>query len=79
MGVDAADFDNDGDEDLFMSHLSKETNTVYVNDGSGVFEDATVAPGWERRALATPVSGPAGSTSTTTDGWTYWWSTAPWS
>jgi hypothetical protein len=45
MGVDAADFDNDGDEDLFMSHLSKETNTVYVNDGGGLFEDATVRTG----------------------------------
>jgi hypothetical protein len=32
-----------------MSHLSKETNTVYVNDGSGLFEDATV-----RTGLGTP-------------------------
>jgi len=45
MGVDAADFDNDGDEDLFMTHLSKETNTIYVNDGRGTFEDATVRTG----------------------------------
>ena len=39
MGVDAADFDNDGDEDLFMTHLSNETNTLYLNDGTGWFED----------------------------------------
>ena len=39
MGVDAADFDNDGDEDLFMTHLQKETNTLYLNDGTGWFED----------------------------------------
>ncbi len=39
MGVDAADFDNDGDEDLFMTHLLNETNTLYRNDGSGWFED----------------------------------------
>jgi hypothetical protein len=39
MGVDAADVDNDGDEDLFMTHLTGETNTLYINDGSGLFED----------------------------------------
>jgi enediyne biosynthesis protein E4 len=39
MGVDAGDFDNDGDEDLFMTHLPSEGNNLYVNDGSGLFED----------------------------------------
>ena len=39
MGVDTADFDNDGDEDLFMTHLRNETNTLYLNDGDGWFED----------------------------------------
>ncbi len=39
MGVDTADFDNDGDEDLFMTHLQNETNTLYLNDGTGWFED----------------------------------------
>lgn len=39
MGVDAGDFDNDGDEDLFITHLTTETNTLYVNDGSGAFKD----------------------------------------
>ena len=39
MGVDAADFDNDGDEDLFMTHLLNESNTLYRNDGTGWFED----------------------------------------
>jgi len=43
MGVTAGDFDGDGDEDLFMTHLSRETNTLYVNDGSGNFLDATDA------------------------------------
>ncbi len=33
MGTVAADFDNDGDEDLFLTHLTKETNTLYLNDG----------------------------------------------
>ena len=43
MGVTAGDFDSDGDEDLFMTHLDRETNTLYVNDGSGHFIDATDA------------------------------------
>ena len=37
MGVDAGDFDGDGDDDLFMTHLMDgETNTLYVNDGTGL-------------------------------------------
>jgi len=43
MGVTAGDFDGDGDEDLFMTHLDRETNTLYVNDGSGNFLDVTDA------------------------------------
>jgi hypothetical protein len=45
MGVDAGDFDNDGKEDLFMTNLVGETNTLYVNDGSGLFEDRTMRVG----------------------------------
>ncbi len=41
MGLAAGDFDKDGDEDLFVSHLAFETNTLYVNNGSGSFHDAT--------------------------------------
>ena len=41
MGVTAADFDNDGSEDLFMTHLTEETHTLYLNDGSGGFSDQT--------------------------------------
>lgn len=45
MGVDAGDFDADGDEDLFMTHLAGETNTLYVNNGRGFFEDRTIVAG----------------------------------
>ncbi len=45
MGVDAGDFDGDGDLDLFMTHLLGETNTLYVNDGQGWFEDRSLATG----------------------------------
>ncbi len=45
MGVDVADFDDDGDLDLFMTHLGKETNTLYVNEGGFGFEDASQVSG----------------------------------
>ncbi len=45
MGVDAGDFDADGDDDLFMTHIATETNTLYVNDGSGLFDDRTARVG----------------------------------
>ena len=45
MGVDAGDFDNDGDFDLFLAHLAGETNTLYVNAGGAVFSDRTVESG----------------------------------
>ncbi|HLG58438.1 MAG TPA: CRTAC1 family protein [Vicinamibacterales bacterium] len=39
MGVDAGDFDDDGDEDLVMTELTTEGSNLYVNDGTGVFTD----------------------------------------
>ncbi len=45
MGIGAGDFDNDGDPDLFMTHLTGETNTIYVNDGRGWFEDRSIGIG----------------------------------
>ena len=41
MGVTAADFDGDGDEDLFVTHNQRETNTLYLNGRKAGFSDAT--------------------------------------
>lgn len=51
MGVTAGDFDGDGDEDLFLTHLDRETNTLYVNDGKGNFLDVTDAHRLGRMSL----------------------------
>lgn len=46
MGVVSADFDNDGDWDLFITHLKHETHTLYRNIGGDLgFEDATTGTG----------------------------------
>ena len=55
MGVDAGDFDNDGDEDLFTTVLTGEGSTLYVNDGTGLFEDQSAASGI--RAASLPYTG----------------------
>lgn len=49
MGVDAGDFDGDGDDDIFLTHLMEETNTLYLNLGNGLFEDRTVEAGLGRQ------------------------------
>lgn len=45
MGVQAFDVDADLDLDLFAAHLRGETNTLYLNDGGGLFDDATASRG----------------------------------
>ncbi len=51
MGVDAGDFDNDGDEDLFVTELTAQGSTLYVNDGSGVFEEQSASRGLRQPSL----------------------------
>jgi len=41
MGMAVADYDVDGDEDVFFTHLMGETNTLYNNNGKGLFQDVT--------------------------------------
>ena len=45
MGIGVADHDGDGDLDLFITHLSRETSTLYVNDGRARFSDGTANAG----------------------------------
>ena len=55
MGVDAGDFDNDGDEDIFIGELTGQGADLYVNDGGGVFTDDTARSGL--RVLTLPYTG----------------------
>lgn len=41
MGVDVGDFDANGTDDIFISHLMDETNTLFSNLGDAMFEDRT--------------------------------------
>ena len=45
MGLDIGDFDNNGTEDIFMTHLAREKSTMFVNRGEGQFEDRSVDVG----------------------------------
>lgn len=46
MGIAIGDVDSDGDDDLMVSHLDRETNTLYLAQGDGFFEDRTRESGF---------------------------------
>jgi hypothetical protein len=51
MGVDAADYDNDGRLDVYAAHFASDYGTLYHNLGGLLFEDVTARarirePGW---------------------------------
>ncbi len=45
MGVAIGDFNLDGNLDIFKTHFAEDTNELYVNDGTGNFEVATLRAG----------------------------------
>ena len=45
MGVDAADFDQDGWMDLFVANIDQEIFSLYHNSGDGTFEDQAMQLG----------------------------------
>ncbi len=51
MGVAAGDLDGDGDFDLFATNFSNESNTLWQNEGGGVFEDSTARFGLATSSL----------------------------
>jgi len=55
MGVDFGDYDNDGDQDIFVTNFNYETNTLYANDSAGQFLDVT-----SRTQLSEPSFAPLG-------------------
>ncbi|HKC70712.1 MAG TPA: CRTAC1 family protein [Terriglobales bacterium] len=45
MGSTVADYDGDGNLDLFKTNFSDDTSTLYHNNGDGTFSDATFPAG----------------------------------
>ena len=45
MGVDAGDYDNDGDLDIVKTNFSDDKSSLYKNHGDGTFSDATSEAG----------------------------------
>jgi enediyne biosynthesis protein E4 len=68
MGVDTGDFDNDGDEDLFIGELLGQGAQLYVNDGTATFSDETAKAGIRAPSLAVTTFG-AGWLDIDNDGW----------
>jgi hypothetical protein len=51
MGIDAADVDGDGWQDLYITHLDFELNRLYHNNQNGSFDDVTFKSGIGNKAI----------------------------
>ena len=51
MGIDAADVDGDGWQDLYVTHLDFELNRLYRNSQDGTFTDETFRAGIGNKAV----------------------------
>jgi hypothetical protein len=67
MGLVAADLDEDGDDDLFMTHLTADSNTLYLMD-AGLCEDASTRSGLGPASLPATGFG-AVAVDVDNDGW----------
>lgn len=45
MGIDLGDWNNDGYQDLFITNFSNDYNSLYTNQGNGLFQDESVISG----------------------------------
>lgn len=44
MGASWGDFDNDGDQDVFIANAEQEKNLLYKNNGNGTFSNVVTGP-----------------------------------
>lgn len=51
MGIDAADVDRDGWQDVYITHLDFELNRLYHNNHDGTFDDDTYPSGIGNKAI----------------------------
>jgi len=51
MGIDAADVDGDGWQDVYITHLDFELNRLYLNSRDGTFTDETFRSGLGNKAV----------------------------
>ena len=51
MGIDAADVDGDGWQDIYVTHLDFELNRLYLNHRDGTFDDDTFRSGIGNKAI----------------------------
>ena len=51
MGIDAADVDGDGWQDVYITHLDFELNRLYLNNRNGTFDDDTFRSGIGNKAV----------------------------
>ena len=55
MGIDGGDVNGDGRQDYFLTNFSEETDSLFLGEGDGFFDDATL-----RSGLAQPTFLPLG-------------------
>jgi enediyne biosynthesis protein E4 len=56
MGIDAADVDGDGWQDIYITHLDYEVNRLYHNNHDGTFDDVTYRSGIDKAKWLSGVS-----------------------